>query len=326
MNIILILCCCFLLGVHLANPNSKETEEESRSILLLKVTRLPSPAESLTNKVYVNDSDIDANLTKYVKVLTGGPAHHYHFSVANHAQVGKGEIGFSMPQRKWTKVEVGREVQIQPFSFTSDQRIITSISLIVDFQKKPSNPSEPLDTNAMAQEFLMQFANTLFTVSQEFPMEYVQQKRGTGREKLPPGKVNLVDSITMATTYTLKLVVERMEGAVNLNTAPEELSFGPLSPNAVVIFDRPENSQMNLIGRSKGKSSHRALVNPDWDFQQLGIGGLDKEFSSVFRRAFASRVFPPEFIEQMAMKHVRGILLYGLPGTGKTLGAAHNHF
>lgn len=27
MNIILILCCCFL-GVHLANPNSKETEEE----------------------------------------------------------------------------------------------------------------------------------------------------------------------------------------------------------------------------------------------------------------------------------------------------------
>lgn len=31
----------------------------------------------------------------------------------------------------------------------------------------------------------------------------------------------------------------------------------------------------------------------------MGIGGLDKEFSGIFRRAFASRVFPPDFIEQL---------------------------
>ncbi|VDP25774.1 unnamed protein product [Onchocerca flexuosa] len=67
------------------------------------------------------------------------------------------------------------------------------------------------------------------------------------------------------------------------------------------------------------KSSYRSIINPDWDFQKMGIGGLDKEFSGIFRRAFASRVFPPEFIEQLGMKHVRGILLYGPPGTGKTL-------
>ncbi|KAL3093763.1 hypothetical protein niasHT_027034 [Heterodera trifolii] len=281
MNIILILCCCFL-GVHLANPNSKETEEESRSILRLKVTRLPSSAESLTNKVYVNESDIDANLTKYVKVLTGRKRGDRLF----HAPEKMDESG-SWPRSSDSAVFVA-----------SDQPIITSISLIVDFQKKPSNPSEPLDTNGPG--ILMQFANTVFTVSQEFPMEYVQQKRGTGRGKLPPGKVNLMDSITMTTTYTLKLVVEWMEGAVNLNTAPEELSFGPLSPNAVKVVP-------SCAGQS------------DWNFQQLGIGGLDKKFSSVFRRAFASRIFPPEFIEQMAMKHVRGILLYGPPGTGKTL-------
>lgn len=46
----------------------------------------------------------------------------------------------------------------------------------------------------------------------------------------------------------------------------------------------------------------------------MGIGGLDKEFSDIFRRAFASRVFPPDVIEQLGMKHVRGILLYGPPG------------
>lgn len=31
----------------------------------------------------------------------------------------------------------------------------------------------------------------------------------------------------------------------------------------------------------------------------MGIGGLDKEFSDIFRRAFASRVFPPDLVEQM---------------------------
>ena len=51
----------------------------------------------------------------------------------------------------------------------------------------------------------------------------------------------------------------------------------------------------------------------------MGIGGLDKEFNTIFRRAFASRVFPPEVIHQLGMKHVRGILLFGPPGTGKTL-------
>lgn len=51
----------------------------------------------------------------------------------------------------------------------------------------------------------------------------------------------------------------------------------------------------------------------------MGIGGLDKEFNTIFRRAFASRVFPTEIIQQLGIKHVRGILMYGPPGTGKTL-------
>jgi hypothetical protein len=31
----------------------------------------------------------------------------------------------------------------------------------------------------------------------------------------------------------------------------------------------------------------------------MGIGGLDAEFNAIFRRAFASRVFPPEVIYQL---------------------------
>ncbi|VDK49744.1 unnamed protein product [Cylicostephanus goldi] len=100
---------------------------------------------------------------------------------------------------------------------------------------------------------------------------------------------------------------------------PFPIDCGQLLPNSAIIFDKEEGSQLNLVGKSKGKSAYRSIINPDWDFQKMGIGGLDKEFSGIFRRAFASRVFPPEFIEQLGMKHVRGILLFGPPGTGKTL-------
>ncbi|EEC47906.1 predicted protein, partial [Phaeodactylum tricornutum CCAP 1055/1] len=57
----------------------------------------------------------------------------------------------------------------------------------------------------------------------------------------------------------------------------------------------------------------------DFDFEKLGIGGLDAEFNRIFRRAFASRIWPPHIIQQMGIAHVRGMLLYGPPGCGKTL-------
>jgi vesicle-fusing ATPase len=51
----------------------------------------------------------------------------------------------------------------------------------------------------------------------------------------------------------------------------------------------------------------------------MGIGGLDAELANIFRRAFASRRFPPSTLHKYGIKHVKGILLYGPPGTGKTL-------
>lgn len=38
----------------------------------------------------------------------------------------------------------------------------------------------------------------------------------------------------------------------------------------------------------------------------MGIGGLDQEFSAIFRRAFASRVFPPGLVEKLGIQHVKG--------------------
>ena len=47
------------------------------------------------------------------------------------------------------------------------------------------------------------------------------------------------------------------------------------------------------------KSQFVSIINPDFDFKTMGIGGLDAEFNAIFRRAFASRVFPPEIVYQL---------------------------
>lgn len=52
----------------------------------------------------------------------------------------------------------------------------------------------------------------------------------------------------------------------------------------------------------------------EFNFEKLGIGGLDDQFEQIFRRAFASRVFPPSVVERLGIRHVRGVLLYGPPG------------
>lgn len=57
------------------------------------------------------------------------------------------------------------------------------------------------------------------------------------------------------------------------------------------------------------------------DYKKLGVGGLSEEFITIFRRAFISRIIPPEVAKKLGVKHVRGMIMYGPPGCGKTLTA-----
>lgn len=84
-------------------------------------------------------------------------------------------------------------------------------------------------------------------------------------------------------------------------------------------FFKTGDSQIKLTGSIKTTSNQNAIVKPNFKFEDMGIGGLDEEFSAIFRRAFASRIFPSSLVEKLGIQHVRGVLLFGPPGTGKTL-------
>jgi vesicle-fusing ATPase len=55
----------------------------------------------------------------------------------------------------------------------------------------------------------------------------------------------------------------------------------------------------------------RNLTKFGFNFNEMGIGGLDAEISNIFRRAFTSRLYPTAYIEKYGIHHVKGMLLYG---------------
>ncbi|TRY52814.1 N-ethylmaleimide-sensitive factor (NSF1)-like AAA Atpase [Cryptosporidium tyzzeri] len=87
-----------------------------------------------------------------------------------------------------------------------------------------------------------------------------------------------------------------------------------------------DSTNMELTGSKTGtvrfQNDHRnapTLFRHHFSFKDIGIGGLDDEFSVIFRRAFASRVIPPKLLKELGIQHVKGLILHGPPGTGKTL-------
>ena len=101
--------------------------------------------------------------------------------------------------------------------------------------------------------------------------------------------------------------------------ASKSEAFGPpprglLNKKTTVILEA-KRGDMKLIGDDRAVRTEALNL----DFGKMGIGGLNKEFEVIFRRAFASRIYPADVLKGLGIQHVKGILLYGPPGCGKTL-------
>lgn len=74
------------------------------------------------------------------------------------------------------------------------------------------------------------------------------------------------------------------------------------------------NKELKING---SKMKMKKLTKDDFNFEDMGVGGLNKQFADIFRIAFASRRYPASYLEKYGISHVKGMLLYGPPGTGK---------
>ena len=106
-------------------------------------------------------------------------------------------------------------------------------------------------------------------------------------------------------------------GPMNENESGKryEVKYGFLAEDTNIELS---SDSSNLKISSKVMKA-KALTKFGFNFNEMGIGGLDTEISNIFRRAFTTRLYPSAYLEKYGIHHVKGILLYGPPGTGKTL-------
>lgn len=93
---------------------------------------------------------------------------------------------------------------------------------------------------------------------------------------------------------------------------------GLIGENTVIkIFS--QNKKLQVVDPDFEDMTSKKLFKSNFNFKEMGIGGLQNEFDIIFRRAFASRTLSKSDVEKLGIQHIMGILLYGPPGTGKTM-------
>ncbi|KAL7267671.1 transport between ER and Golgi ATPase protein [Rhizina undulata] len=213
------------------------------------------------------------------------------------------QLGLSQPHREWGQWALEEEVLIEPydpFALGHGQSYLGSLDLEVGFATRKIS-EEQYDQDDLAKKFIEKFQNQIFA----------------------PGQRLIMDLRSIKLSFLVKTVQ-----VINLsekNGAPSDIPAtsnpterGILTPQTFLTFYKDAKSPIKLKGSNKRPAAN-SIIQPNFKFEDMGIGGLDTEFAQIFRRAFASRIFPPGLVDKLGIQHVKGILLYGPPGTGKTL-------
>ncbi|KAJ3121172.1 transport between ER and Golgi ATPase protein, partial [Nowakowskiella sp. JEL0407] len=210
-----------------------------------------------------------------------------------------GELGFTNAHRKFANLSLLQDVRARPFDPLSDgpSFYLGNLDLQISFANRSQEAKDYIDVKEIESTFQNNFESQIFTVGQSLIFDF----KG----------VNILATVMNVATID----IESLKRGIETNGGPRNTRGVLIKQTALNIVKDPD-SNIKLKGT---KSAMTSIIQPNFKFEDMGIGGLDNEFSAIFRRAFASRIFPPSIVERLGIQHVKGILLFGPPGTGKTL-------
>ncbi|CAD5327104.1 unnamed protein product [Arabidopsis thaliana] len=210
------------------------------------------------------------------------------FSVPVQVSIRDGNIALNAIQRRHARVSTGDMVSVSRF-VPPENFDLAMLTLELEFVKKGTK-SEQVDAALLSTQLKRKYTNQVLTVGQKATFEY------------------------HGTNYILTVNRADVEGQDHTNG----IERGLLSKDTYIVFEASNASGIKIVNQREAASSN-IFKHKEFNLESLGIGGLGAEFADIFRRAFASRVFPPHVTSRLGIKHVKGMLLFGPPGTGKTL-------
>lgn len=248
-----------------------------------------SEAHVFTKCLIVNPGDFRNGEHVLVKAKFGITVRH-----DDTKKVAPGTISVAGAHRQWMELSLsGDQVPVQPLTFTPPY--LESITIEISLFRKTDTTE--ISADDLTKHFIKIYSGLMFGSGEIFIFEY----KGFNYR----GNVKGLSVVELA--------AEQLRGA-----GAGGSDMGVIMERTDVTFMKGEGGGLNLKSSAK-KAAPNAILAPNFKFEDMGIGGLDAEFGSIFRRAFASRVFPPGLVDKLGIQHVKGILLHGPPGTGKTL-------
>ncbi|CAM8938092.1 unnamed protein product [Rhodiola kirilowii] len=260
------------------------------SEMTMIVTHTPARDLAYTNHAYCSPSDARKFLVpgSDVALASVGDEFVLTLTISSNGSVPEGQIGLNFFQRPLVKVSIGDSIRVASFVPPEDF-YLALLTLELEFVKKGTK-EEQIDAVLLAQQIRKRFNKQVMTAGQRVTFEYLGS--------------SFVFTVTQAT-------IEGQEKSKNIER-------GMISDDTYIVFAAPNSSGIKIVNQREAASSN-IFRSKEFNLESLGIGGLSAEFADIFRRAFASRVFPPHVTNKLGIKHVKGMLLYGPPGTGKTL-------
>lgn len=261
---------------------------------------------ALTNCAFVSASDAE-RCVPYLElndiVLFAKP----------HESIQPGQIGLNGVQRKHLRVSTGDEIRCHPYQLPSGDFNALMMTMELEFTRPQvgqmlvqNGKHEDVDAKKMISVISRTLTAHVFTVGQKFAIEFCGN--------------NYLVTIGGISNDVLQLV-EGDETANSNNNNASKVSHqrGLFTSATTLIFETASNSGIKISGQKSSVMNSTLFKSKEFSFEKLGIGGLDKQFEDIFRRAFSSRIFPQSVVQRLGITHVKGMLLHGPPGTGKTL-------
>ncbi|KAF8818759.1 hypothetical protein IE077_000269 [Cardiosporidium cionae] len=248
--------------------------------LRLSAVKLAKQEFAFTNKAYVNNAIFNSlNQRSF-----GGSLHcevkSLVLNIGIDNDLREGEIGLSTCHRESARIQLREELYVRPFLPPTAGFSCGILQLQVSTFIKPEKRL------TVADDQLENICKQLL-VGQIVTSQQVLIQRWEDNQPLK-----------LIVTQIFIDEVKKERGSV-----PAVSSRGFISDKTQFIFEGGDDGR--VLVRSK-KIMQKSIFTTNFNFEELGIGGLDREFADIFRRAFASRVFPPAVVDELGITHVRG--------------------